>query len=145
MLWFGTLLAIVTVAALVTSQHSILHEVVRGIMTVSFSLAIIMIAWGTTALVNRLKATLTDKRRRVAVFADRLHMAGFVMFVLSVVCWLADNYYCPVLQNLPYGLPYPHLHMWWHLLTCAALYCISVLLHIDDHQASERIEAGFCC
>merc|ERR1712194_611294 len=99
-----------------TKQGTAVHEVARGVMSIAFTFGVIAIAWGMAAITNRLEGSLHEKSRRVAAFADRLQVVGFIMFVAAVICWLIDNYYCPLLQNLPLGLPYPHLHMWWHLL-----------------------------
>jgi len=127
--------AVLTPTILLTEQHSPLHEVSRGLMSCSFSACIIAMAWGSTAIVSRLKEELTDKRRHVPVSAERLHTAAFVMFVLAVMCWLLDNYFCPALSRLPLGLPYPHFHMWWHVLSAAVLYALLLVLHLDDLRA----------
>jgi len=134
--------AVVTGGILVTEQHSPIHEMWRGIMSVAFSLCVVAIAWGSTSLVQRLKADLPDKRRRVAVVAERLHTAGYIMFVLAVVCWLVDNYFCPALWRLPFGLPYPHLHTWWHLLVGAALQGLLVLFQLDDNRMSQELHVS---
>ena len=47
---------------------------------------------------------------------------ALLMFALSVVSWLLDNYFCSVLRNLPGGLPYPQLHTWWHVLIAMTLH-----------------------
>merc|ERR1719492_270823 len=106
-----------TCAVLLTEQHSFLHEVARGLMSCTFAICLVVISWGVTAVSVRLKQDITGKRRRVPVLAERVHLVSFVMFVLAVMCWLVDNYFCPALWALPLGVPYPHLHTWWHLLT----------------------------
>eukprot|EP00929_Paragymnodinium_shiwhaense_P020076 TRINITY_DN13501_c0_g1_i2.p1 TRINITY_DN13501_c0_g1~~TRINITY_DN13501_c0_g1_i2.p1 ORF type:complete len:124 (-),score=15.85 TRINITY_DN13501_c0_g1_i2:564-935(-) len=114
-------------------------------MSVLFCVNLVVAAWGLTKIVNQLQRTLSDKKRRVAIFADRAHMSAFLMFVASVICWLLDNYFCSALNTLPLGIPYPHLHMWWHLLTAGALYCIGVVLHIDDKKEASQLETYLFC
>lgn len=42
----------------------------------------------------------------------------YFLFLLSgVVVWIIDQNYCTALYNLPFGLPNPQLHAWWHALT----------------------------
>ncbi|CAE8681998.1 unnamed protein product [Polarella glacialis] len=133
-----------TTGILLTEQHSTVHEVFRGLMSCTFSVCLVVIGWGSTATVERLKLEVDDKRRWVPVMAERLHTAGFLCFVLSVMCWLADNYYCPLLRNLPGGLPYPHLHTWWHLLVALALYLsILICLQLYDRRDSEELAVQF--
>mmetsp|Transcript_56141 Transcript_56141/g.180174 ORF Transcript_56141/g.180174 Transcript_56141/m.180174 type:complete len:293 (+) Transcript_56141:81-959(+) len=134
--------AALTSGALLTEQHSALHEVCRGLMSCTFSGCLVVMGWGSTSLVVRLKEA-EGKRRHVSVAAERIHTVGFLMFVLSVMCWLADNYFCPALWRLPWGLPYPHLHTWWHLLVAAAMYGFLVLFHLDDRRSSQALRVHF--
>lgn len=129
---------------LITEQRSTMHEVWRGLMSSSFSLCLVLMGWGSASMVARMKREVLGKRQHVAMTAERLHTAGFTLFVVSMVFWLLDNYYCPVLWALPWGLPYPHLHMWWHVLTSAALYVNLIIFHLDDRRSSELLSVRFC-
>mmetsp|Transcript_3783 Transcript_3783/g.10942 ORF Transcript_3783/g.10942 Transcript_3783/m.10942 type:complete len:186 (+) Transcript_3783:2-559(+) len=129
----------VIVAILSTEQHSPMHEAWRGFMSCLFSVCVVVMAWGSTSLVNRLKDEFTDKQRHVAIAAERMHTAGYVMFVVSVMCWLADNYFCSRLWSLPFGLPYPHLHTWWHILVGAALHGLLFLFHLYDSRGRPNL------
>merc|ERR1712008_168478 len=97
-----------------------------------------------TALVDSFKQRLPEKHRRVASVAEQMHLVAFLSFVLSVMCWLIDNYFCKALWQLPGGLPYPHLHTWWHLFVTVTLYIMLICLHVDDKRAVEvHFRLGF--
>jgi len=134
----------VTASILFTRQHSMAHEISRGVMTCTFSVCIVVMAWGSTAIVARMKRELTGKLRGILTQSERIHSIGFVLFVAAIGCWLCDNYFCPSLQQLPLKLPYPHLHMWWHILTAGALYCLLVLFQLDDKRASQVLGLKYC-
>ena len=65
--------------------------------------------------------------------------AALLMFAVSVVSWLLDNYFCSALRNLPGGLPYPQLHTWWHVFIAGTLHCIMLLLHLDSRRESSSV------
>lgn len=78
------------------------------------------------------------------VFAKAKVMeAALLMFALSVVSWLLDNYHCSRLRHLPGGIPYPHLHTWWHVFIAGTLHCIMILLHMDTHRHSVHLHLRF--
>ena len=39
------------------------------------------------------------------------------LLLFAVSIWLLDQFACTALHNLPFGLPNPQLHAWWHVLT----------------------------
>mmetsp|Transcript_20396 Transcript_20396/g.42750 ORF Transcript_20396/g.42750 Transcript_20396/m.42750 type:complete len:297 (+) Transcript_20396:156-1046(+) len=39
-----------------------------------------------------------------------------VVLLLALACWLTDQFGCEILHNLPFGIPNPQLHAWWHIL-----------------------------
>ena len=39
-----------------------------------------------------------------------------VIILSALACWLIDQWACEVLHNLPFGIPNPQLHGWWHIL-----------------------------
>ncbi|CAJ1365499.1 unnamed protein product [Effrenium voratum] len=131
--------AVVTCVILATSQHSLLHQIFRGLMTCTFSSFLVVIGWGASAMAARIR----DKRGA----GDRVLQAALLMFAVSVVAWLLDNHHCSWLQNLPFGLPYPQLHTWWHIFIAGTLHCLRILLHMDSHRHSDKLElrwmAGF--
>lgn len=134
---------LVAAAVLATDQHSTIHQALRGFMTVSMLVAIIFVAWAAATLfaqpssVGHMKGQL---QRWVPLSADHILTVGYFSFVVSLCCWLADNYLCNALHELPGGLPYPHLHMWWHLLAAVALYAILLHLHLHDALVMDRLK-----
>jgi len=55
----------------------------------------------------------------------RARMLGWIyafgMFA-GFTAWLIDVHYCESLHELPFGIPNPQLHAWWHVLTGIACY-----------------------
>ncbi|CAE7596354.1 ACER3 [Symbiodinium natans] len=123
----------------VTEQHSFVHEIFRGLMTLSFCIGLVVIGWGASALAARIKREVSDKQRRVGEAAEAILYAALLMFAVSVVSWLLDNYFCSALRNLPGGLPYPQLHTWWHVFIAGTLHCIMLLLHLDSRRESSSV------
>ena len=41
----------------------------------------------------------------------------FILLLAGTALWLTDQHVCSLLHNLPFGLPNPQLHAWWHVLT----------------------------
>lgn len=39
------------------------------------------------------------------------------LLVIAVFLWLLDQGACSILHSLPFGIPNPQLHAWWHVLT----------------------------
>jgi dihydroceramidase len=39
-----------------------------------------------------------------------------VVITSALAVWLIDQHACDVLHNLPFGIPNPQLHAWWHVL-----------------------------
>jgi len=136
--------SVVTLLIVGTGQQSKLHQGARGVMACSFAAALVLMAWGFPALVRRLKADLAGgKCRKVPQLLERMLDAVFLMFVASVICWLLDNWYCSALQSLPWGVPYPQLHAWWHILVAPAVHFALVILHVDDNRASPHLAVSF--
>ena len=46
----------------------------------------------------------------------RLCVLYVVVLLAAFACWLTDQFGCELLYNLPFGLPNPQLHAWWHVL-----------------------------
>lgn len=140
--WAYGWVAILSIVIIATEQHSLLHEIFRGLMTLSFSSGLVVIGWGISAMASRLAAR-EDKGRRAGKAAARVLQAALLMFALSVVSWLLDNYHCTRLRHLPGGIPYPHLHTWWHVFIAVTLHCIMVLLHMDSYRHSAHLDLRF--
>ena len=39
----------------------------------------------------------------------------WLSLLFGVVIWLIDQHFCDLLYNLPFGIPNPQLHAWWHV------------------------------
>ena len=52
----------------------------------------------------------------------RLFRYGFYTFMTALVCWQLDINFCKTLSHLPFGIPNPQLHSWWHVLVSVGLY-----------------------
>ncbi|CAE7805203.1 Shprh [Symbiodinium sp. KB8] len=94
-------------------------------------------------LLSGIKREVSDKQRRAAAAAEGILYSALLLFALSVVSWLLDNYFCSVLRNLPGGLPYPQLHTWWHVLIALTLHCIMLLLHLDSRRHSSSLVVDY--
>ena len=50
-----------------------------------------------------------------------------VLYVAAIasafIFWMIDQHGCVLLYNLPFGLPNPQLHAWWHFLTAFNTHC----------------------
>eukprot|EP00435_Cladocopium_sp_Y103_P057381 s1489_g19.t1 len=80
--WAYGWVAILSIVIIATEQHSLLHEIFRGLMTLSFSSGLVVIGWGISAMASRLAAR-EDKGRRAGKAADRVLQAALLMFALS--------------------------------------------------------------
>lgn len=135
--------AVLSIVIIVTQQHSLLHDCFRGMMTVTFCTGLVVIGWGSSSISVRIKSCRDDKGKRAAKAAENMMQAALLMFAVSVVSWLLDNYHCARLKNLPGGLPYPQLHTWWHMFIAGTLHCITMLLHMDSHRDSSGLDVRF--
>ena len=91
--------ALLSTVILLTRQHSLPHEAFRGLMTFSFCVALVTIGWGCSAMASRLREKHEDPSSARA--AERTLQAALLLFGLSVVSWLLDNYHCSRLRQLP--------------------------------------------
>jgi dihydroceramidase len=65
-----------------------------------------------------LRVMLSTECRRAKI----LIRLSFVSYFAAIVSWTMDNAFCAILQNLPYGVPNPHFHAWWHVFIGFAAY-----------------------
>merc|ERR1719246_71424 len=129
---FMCLAALVAVVILGTEQHGALHEGFRGFMACSFGSCIVVTVWCATSMIAEVSVLAGDKLHWAQRTSDNLVTGSYLLFVVSVICWLADNYFCSTLRMLPWGLPYPQLHMWWHILSGMAIAGLLVFFQLHD-------------
>lgn len=105
-----------------TPKHSEVHHAFRGLMTCSFSVCFVYIFWAA--------ATVAKGSELMQSFFSN----GFLAFVIAIVCWLADNTICDVLQSFRW---YPNLHAWgWHLGTSIGLYMMFLAILVHRQQVA---------
>lgn len=52
----------------------------------------------------------------------------FVFLIIASTSWLLDQFACPTLSSLPYGLPNPQLHAWWHFFVSLSSHLACVIV-----------------
>jgi hypothetical protein len=128
---------------LTTPQTSQIHNVSRGLMSTTFAMAFVYIFYAASIASHETAHRLEsigghpDTQSPVRNFTT-----AFLLFVGAIVSWLADNFCCPLFQQLPFGIPYPHLHaLGWHLGTALGLHLMftGIVFH---HQAVQHVAAG---
>ena len=65
---------------------------------------------------RRLPSEHFDQKEIQSLYSLCWHYA--VIILSAFACWLIDQFGCEILHNLPFGIPNPQLHAWWHIL-CA--------------------------
>jgi len=55
-------------------------------------------------------------------------MVYAVAGICGFICWILDNGLCPFFSSLPFGLPNPQLHAWWHVLMAVNCYLGPVIV-----------------
>ncbi|CAG8575241.1 2585_t:CDS:2 [Acaulospora colombiana] len=58
----------------------------------------------------------------------RLWMSGTLVFLIGYIGWHVDLHLCSHMSSLPYNMPNPQLHAWWHLTASYGSYLICVLI-----------------
>jgi len=43
--------------------------------------------------------------------------------LIGFACWVVDQKFCDLLYSLPFGIPNPQLHAWWHLAVGMNMHC----------------------
>jgi dihydroceramidase len=137
-----------------TAQISPVHNVARGLMSTTFAMAFIYIFYSASIASHETAQRLEsigghpDSQSPVRNFTT-----AFLLFVGAIVSWLLDNFCCPTLQQLPFGIPYPHLHaLGWHLGTATGLHLMftnivfhnQVAQHVAAGSGAATVELGFC-
>ncbi|CAI2189846.1 7522_t:CDS:2, partial [Funneliformis geosporum] len=61
----------------------------------------------------------------------RLWLLGSAVFSLGYIGWHIDLRYCSAVHQLPFALPNPQLHAWWHFTASYGSYLICVIITYD--------------
>ena len=105
------------------------HQFFRGIMSCSFSVFFAALFYGTARMLRKLETSYPSAASYLTD-ANNLFTISYVTIILAVICWISDNAFCAQLQNLPFGVPYPHTHSWWHVFTTWCLYAMGLTLEL---------------
>lgn len=54
--------------------------------------------------------------------ARQLGMVYIQASLLGFAAWLVDVHHCETMHDLPFGIPNPQFHAWWHALTAIGCY-----------------------
>ena len=66
--------------------------------------------------------------------AREVSNVAFATYLVALMAWQLDINFCPFLSNLPFGIPNPQLHSWWHILVSIGLYELVVLVIFRRQQ-----------
>ena len=124
-------------AGLFSTVHgSIAHDAWRGVMMVPFCGGFLYTFYGTSAAMGEMEAAMlapggaataadaaAARKETRALFG---HATG--LFILGLVCWIADNAQCAQLRRLPL---FPHLHTIWHATSALGMYELWVLREVQ--------------
>ena len=107
---------------LFTEESNILHLIGRFYLN-TFLLWFVYVFIAANNTSNEIDKIL--KNNMISTYFTK----SFIYFIIALICWLLDNFMCDTLQNLPYGIPYLHLHsLGWHLGTVLGLHHILMIL-----------------
>jgi dihydroceramidase len=148
---FATCWVVLAFGLSFSPRESKVHVILRGAMAITFSAGFVYILTVSSKALTETKAAfkLLNKKQHVKFSSDTfekdlefVHGAAVTFFVVALLGWLLDNFWCGGLQRLPFGVPYPHLHgLVWHLGTACGLYLLiavlllhrSVVLGVPSH------------
>lgn len=71
---------------------------------------------------------------------------GLCAYLSAFLCWLADMFYCELLNPSYAGalMPVnPQLHAWWHVLVSCGLYNMALLTLVQRMET--KLGRGCCC
>ena len=76
----------------------------------------------------------SDSQDPDVLSARRVSNVAFMTYGFALVAWQFDINFCPLLSNLPFGIPNPQLHAWWHILVSIGLYELIVFVIFRRQQ-----------
>ncbi|CAG8433913.1 6744_t:CDS:10 [Scutellospora calospora] len=65
----------------------------------------------------------------------RLWLLGSVVFLIGYIGWHIDLHFCSRMHNLPFDVPNPQLHAWWHFTASYGSYLLCVLVTYNGSKA----------
>ena len=104
---------------------SLLVALTEGIVQfVAFHVSFATLEFYCLYSIYRLNKTMGDGNKEM----NRLFRYGFYTFMTALVCWQLDINFCKTLSHLPFGIPNPQLHSWWHVLVSIGLYDMTAFI-----------------
>ncbi|RHZ64540.1 hypothetical protein Glove_323g13 [Diversispora epigaea] len=70
--------------------------------------------------------------------SQTLLILGSIVFLTGYVGWHVDFHFCSNMNSLPYNMPNPQLHAWWHLTASYGSYLMCVLVIHDRSKMLQR-------
>ncbi|CAJ0630790.1 4861_t:CDS:2 [Entrophospora sp. SA101] len=67
-----------------------------------------------------------------------LWITGSLVFLIGYIGWNVDMHFCSWMNQLPFSLPNPQLHAWWHLTASYGSYVMCVLVAYDRSKTLEQ-------
>lgn len=141
-----------SVALLTTDRHgdgTAVHNACRGVLSCTFSACFVFIFWRTAALAGEDGRKLSNgagvDTKSNGLSPPVIFAKTFTIWMATILCWIADIMCCDALQNLPLGIPFPHLHGLWHLGSAVGLHGIFVLLLLHERlQQGCKVKTALC-
>lgn len=101
----------------------ILHSLLRIYMTLMYFFPSLAMFFSSNKMIN------TCKCEKYKFLLQNTRQKAMLCTVISFVLWLIDIFGCQYLQNLPFGIPYLHLHAFgWHLGSAITLHLWAFLI-----------------
>jgi len=106
-----------------------LHYMSRNILVIGFLIFFLydfVAAVNVTHEIDNYYRSQNEKRNKNVLI---YYKYCFSFLTIAMICWIIDNFFCHILQNLPFGLAYPHLHsIGWHLGTTGGTYMLFLII-----------------
>ena len=94
--------SVIVLVLFAVDRTQLLHTVTHDFMSVVFSVLMVFILTSGSRVAGE-AADMAEAGRDAATAASVEHVAGlmFIEFVLAIIGWVLDNFFCPTLQALP--------------------------------------------
>ena len=116
--WFPVFLVFYGVGA------SVLVAFTSGLMQfVAFHVSFALLEFFCLYRIYSLKKEFSGEKKM-----NQIADVGFYTFCAALFCWQLDINFCKTLSHLPFGIPNPQFHSWWHVLVSIGLYDLTTFI-----------------
>ncbi|CAG8608899.1 13490_t:CDS:2 [Acaulospora morrowiae] len=127
--WFPVALIIwglaVTAIMVISGRHS--HDgMMQAIEFYVFQGSFVVMA--ATVYLHTVAIVLNSKAGKGVT---KLWTSGSAVFLIGYIGWHVDMHLCSSMYSLPFNVPNPQLHAWWHLTASYGSYLICALIAYD--------------